>query len=414
MQFSLSCVTPNPTPAALLQGAGAIAAPRPWPQRSTFRSIAISDANSTPTTPRSKPAKPYPDFPLFAHASGQWCKKIRGRFVYFGPWEDSNAALHKYLAEKDALHAGRKPRPDPNALTVKDAANAFLTAKQALVDTGELPPRTWAGYKIACDETVAHLGKTRLVADLDTQDFASLRTRMARKWGPHRLSTTIQDVRSIFKHAFEAGLITTPVRFGPEFKRPAKKAMRLHRAKQRVKLFTKAEIHQLLGASGPALKAMILLGINCGFGNADCGTLPMSALDLEGGWVNLPRPETGIGRRCPLWPETVQAIREALTKRPQPKMAEHAEFVFITKYGLSWAKDTSTNPVSQEMVKMLKAHHINGRKGIGFYTLRHTFRTVADESKDQPAGRQRDRVLDRLERTVPQGARLLNGHSGRG
>jgi hypothetical protein len=50
------------------------------------------------------------------------------------PW----TALAKYFARKDAAHAGKKPRPGPEALTAKDAANAFLNAKQALVDAGEL------------------------------------------------------------------------------------------------------------------------------------------------------------------------------------------------------------------------------------------------------------------------------------
>src|ERR1700752_1908442 len=85
---------------------------------------------------RTKPEKPYPEFPLFAHAAGVWAKKIRGKLHYFGPWADPDAALTKYLAEKDALHAGRKPRPEAGAVTVKDVANAFLNEKQALVDAG--------------------------------------------------------------------------------------------------------------------------------------------------------------------------------------------------------------------------------------------------------------------------------------
>src|SRR5688572_27819006 len=111
----------------------------------------MSSGHSTSTGPKTKPAKPHPDFPLFPHAAGYWAKKIRGRLVYFGAWGDPDGALAKYLEQKDALHAGRKPRPDPDALTVKDAANTFLNHKRALVDAGELTPRTWAEYKAVCD-----------------------------------------------------------------------------------------------------------------------------------------------------------------------------------------------------------------------------------------------------------------------
>lgn len=73
----------------------------------------MSDRNSTA---RHKPAKPYPEFPLFAHATGRWAKKIRGSMHYFGPWADPDSALTKYLDQKDALHAGKRPRSDPDLL----------------------------------------------------------------------------------------------------------------------------------------------------------------------------------------------------------------------------------------------------------------------------------------------------------
>jgi integrase len=286
------------------------------------------------------------------------------------------------------LHAGRTPRPDPQTATVKDVANAFLNAKRALLDAGELSPHTWANYKRAAVTLVEHMGKTRLVADLDPQDFAALRTKMAKptgKWGPHRLAVTIQHIRSIFKHAFESALIPSPVRFGPGFKGPSKKTFRLHRAKLGAKLFTAEEIRMMFDAAGTSMKAMLLLGINAGFSNSDCANLTRSVLDLDGGWADYARVKTGIPRRCPLWPETVQALRDVLAKRRQPKNEEDADLVFVTKYGLSWGKDTTDNPVSKETAKLLRRLGLNGRKGRGFYTMRHVFRTVADESKDQVA-----------------------------
>src|SRR5262249_19800196 len=137
----------------------------------------------------------------------------------------------------------------------------------------------------------------------------------------------------------------------------------------------------------PAMRAMILLGVNAGFGNHDCATLPVSALELDGSWLNYPRPKTGIPRRCPLWPETVQAIRAALAARPSARDDADADLVFLQPSGRRWVRNTEksrTDNVSVcfgELLKHLGLH----REGLNFYALRHTFRTIADAARDPVA-----------------------------
>src|SRR5262249_61361760 len=125
-----------------------------------------------------------------------------------------------------------------------------------------------------------------------------------------------------------------------------------HRPRQGARLFPAEEVRALVqGATvagaegadlvrpGPQLRAMILLAINAGFGNQDCGTLPLSAVDLDRGWVDFPRPKTGLPRRCALWPETVQALRDALAARPTPRREADSGLFFLTaKQRTSWAK----------------------------------------------------------------------------
>jgi integrase len=302
---------------------------------------------------------------------------------YFGPWDDPDGALAKYLEQKDDLHAGRKPRPDAEALTVKGLANAFLNHKQAKLDAGELAPRSWMNCKEAADLLVSHFGKQRTVADLGTDDFAALKNKMSKKWGAVRVRDFVQRIRSVFKFGFDAGLMATPMRFGPGFARPSKKVIRLARAPKGLRMFEGTELRRILDAASGPLRAMILLGVNCGFGNADCGTLPLTAIDLDGGWVNYHRPKTGITRRCPLWPETVEALREILARRPEPKDPADVGLVFVTVRGGSWHKKVDDNPISKEMRKMLDALKIEGSRS--FYALRHTFETIGGEAKDQIA-----------------------------
>jgi hypothetical protein len=124
---------------------------------------------------RERPSKPYPDFPLFPHATGRWAKKIRGRFAFFGPWEDPMGALDRYLAQRDDLYAGRVPRPNPpgetapagpspatnrngsaSNPTVRDLVNHFLTAKQRRIESGEMGQRAFSDYHAACPSSNTH------------------------------------------------------------------------------------------------------------------------------------------------------------------------------------------------------------------------------------------------------------------
>lgn len=73
------------------------------------------------STTREVERKPRPDFPLFPHETGRWAKKVRGKLNYFGKTTDDpkgEAALLKWLDEKDDLLAGRKPRAKTGGLTV--------------------------------------------------------------------------------------------------------------------------------------------------------------------------------------------------------------------------------------------------------------------------------------------------------
>ena len=132
---------------------------------------------------------------------------------------------------------------------------------------------------------------------------------------------------------------------------------------------------------------MMLLGVNCGYGNHDCATLPFRALDLNAGWIEHARPKTGIDRRCPLWPETIEALTAAIAKRRKPKDEAHNGLVFITAALGTFAKDTSDSPVAKEFAKLVKSLGLQ-QKGRGFYSLRHTFRSIARHAKDLDAVRQ--------------------------
>jgi integrase len=359
---------------------------RPQPKVTTKvkqETVTMSASNSNGARPQSKPKKPSRSFPLCPHSSGKWAKKIRGRIYYFGTWADPQGALAEYNDRKEALHSGKAERPS-EGVTVGQLAIKFLTFKKTRLQADMLTDRTFERYGRACNHVLATFGRGRLVSDLGPDDFEKLYARWVKLgWGPVTFLGFIKLVKAIFKFGFDFALIDKPIRFGPGFAKPDQKTLRTHRAKKGKMLFSRDELLTMLDAAEPRLRAMILLGINCGFGNGDCAALTLAALDLAGGWHNLGRPKTGIPRRCALWPETIAALRVALRCRYRPQNPADAGLVFLTKFGRPWHKATWQSPLSEVMKRFLDGLNING--GRNFYCLRRGFETVGGASRDQVA-----------------------------
>jgi integrase len=316
---------------------------------------------------------------------------------YFGKVVDDpqgEKAVNLWLDQKDELLAGRTPRAGTtDAATVEDICNQFLAHKDELRKAGEITERTYAQYLATGKRIARAFGHKTPVDTLVADDFRHLRAGIAKDWGPVSLANEIQRVRSVFKYAYDSGLIDKPPRFGADFKKPSAKVLRQARAARGLRMFEREELLAVLAVATVNAKAMILLGINCGMGNGDVGFLPSKAIDLGRGWLKYPRPKTGIDRKIPLWPETIEALKAAMAERPKPTDPAHEPLFFISRHRLAYA-DTRGYRVGSEMVITLDKATVKDstgketpvkRLGLSFYSLRHTFQTIAEGARDLAA-----------------------------
>lgn len=382
----------------------------------------------------TKPPKPHDGFPLFPHATGRWAKKVLGKLHFFGRWGNSvlgeivpaddtdataAAALDEFNRQWPYLREGRTPPPKDaeDGCTVRELCNAFLNSKKAKVESAELSQYSFSEYMRTTDAIMEFFGRGRRVDDLRPDDFEKFRSFLAKAknggtCGPVTLKSKINRARVVFKFASDRQLIDRPVAYGGAFDRPSSKSLREARNKAGERIFERADLLRILDVldgkpvqveegrdpvtlpRSATMKAMVLLGLNGGFGNTDVATLPRSAVNLDTGWITFPRPKTAIQRRVPLWPETVAALRETLIERPEPIDPADADLCFITSRGTRYVRlqpsgtegrHVTINALSRRFEGLMSKLNITGRRGLNFYTLRHVFETQAGESIDQVA-----------------------------
>jgi integrase len=258
----------------------------------------------------------------------------------------------------------------------------FLTDRQDQVDAGELSRKCFRDYHAICARLIEHFGRNRPVESLGPEDFRSFRLTLTERCGPSYLATEVTRTKTVFRYAFDQGLIDKPVRWG-NFSGPPQRVIRAHESERGILMFEPDELVRILETSEQPLRTWILLGINCAFGPADIAMLPLRAIE-EDGWIEYPRHKTGLRRRCPLWVQTAECLEEMLARRPAPADEGAAKLVFLRPDGTSWLVHGQGGAITDRFRRVLRKLGLY-RDRQGFYSLRRTFRTIADESLDFPA-----------------------------
>jgi len=317
-------------------------------------------------------------FPLTLHKTGQYCKKIKGKLYYFGT--NKKEALNHYLEQAAYLHVGKVPKPKRpgQTLSIKTLCNLYLDHQESRSIIGEIKLRHLYDQTSLLRDFVRFVGSNRVISDISTVDLQNYRKKLIKTGkSPNTINNRITTVKAMYNWAVDNEIIDHSPRL-----RAVKK---ITPQKGEKPTFTIDQIQTLLENANIQMKAMIWLGLNCGFGCTDCAELKWKNIDLKSGRVLFPRGKTGIERNLPLWPETVQALKQIL---------KQGELVFYTRRRNAWVratrnkkkngneKYTKEDAVTKEFSKLMKKAGIRKPYGVGFYTLRRTAATLTARSGD--------------------------------
>ena len=317
-------------------------------------------------------------FPLTLHPTGQYCKKIKGKLYYFG--SDKQKALERYLEQAFFLHAGKgaKNKSAYDNLSLKTLCNLYIDHQESRSAIGEIKSRQVYDQILLLRDFVKYIGPNRVVSDISTIDLQNYRRKVIKSGkAPNTINNRLAAVKAMYNWALDNEIIDNI----PNLK-AIKKITRLKAGRP---IFIIDQVKKLLDCADTKMKAMIWLGLNCGFGCTDCAELRWDHLNLTDGRVSFPRGKTGISRNLLLWAETIEALKAV------PKSGE---LVFYTSKKNPWVRTikstgkdgriryTNNNTISKQFSKLLRKASIKVEKGVGFYTLRRTAATLAAKSGD--------------------------------
>ncbi len=315
-------------------------------------------------------------FPLTLHKTGQYCKKIKGKIYYFG--KDKKLALERYQEHASLLYRNHHSITGKNLeMTLKALSQMYLQHQSAKVQTGELTARHYSDQVNCLHKFVNSIGQFVKIKDITTLDLHHYKRQIMQQYSAERVNLNISVMKAMFHWAKKNDILIEIPNIDAVSRNKVEHQQRF--------VFSSEQIQQLLQLADNQMKAMIWLGLNCGFGCTDCAQLRWGHVDFTRGRVVLARGKTGIMRDLPLWSETVKALEQL--------SYQEGELIFKTKHGKpmiteryvdcgATKKYSSTNMVTTRFSRLLKNSGLQVPKGTGFYALRRTAATMAARSGD--------------------------------
>lgn len=155
------------------------------------------------------------------------------------------------------------------------------------------------------------------------------------------------------------------------------RAIPLKRATKRtVGYLEECEIHAILNAVDPASRtgtrdrALLMLLYNTGARVSELVTLNLQSLCLQGRFQVELQGKGNKSRTCPLWPETVAAIKAYLNQREpaqadEPRLLLNANGAAITRFGIRYVVAKYAASATEQCPSLVG-------KNVTVHTLRHT------------------------------------------
>ena len=224
-------------------------------------------------------------FPLTLHPTGQYCKKIKGKIYYFGA--DKKQALERYLDQATYLHGVRNliQKASNGNMTLKELCDLYLQYQHSKVIANDFTTKHHNDQISSLSKLMSFLGQSQKIKNISTLDLQNYKRKLQAAYGSvHRLNLHISIMKAMFHWARKNDILENIPNIDA-----ISRGKIIHQERF---TFDSEQINELLSAADAQMRAMIWLGLNCGFGCTDCAELKLTDIELVNARVELPRRKT--------------------------------------------------------------------------------------------------------------------------